>query len=182
MRNKSVAAFGAALLVVLGSVAFTFGGHKDFTEVDLAPTGLAGNAGLQNATGQAMLKIDKGLVIIFVDLGDASLPAGSVLEGWVVDPGHAGGPGGPALTSESSADEVYGTPFGDPVLDGLADDGAYALSTGVLKKVGNNKYMGKFQIDNSLVPYNAVVITIESDGNVGNYDPRPGTPMLVGEY
>ena len=55
----------------------------------------------------------------------------------------------------------------------------YALSTGVLQRQGNgNMYTGHFRIVNLLTPYGAVVVTLESDGNRGSYDPRPGTPVL----
>jgi len=99
-----------------------------------------------------------------------------------VDPGVQGGPGGAAESSVSETDEVYGTPFGNADFDTMVDNAPYALSTGVLKRLGNGTYQGRFRIANNLSPYNAVVITLESDGNGQNYDPRPGTPVLAGEF
>lgn len=182
MRNKLSIVLGLSLLA-LGAGPMLAQGHDDPLTVSLAPTPLAANAGLENASGTARLRIQDGKVVIFVKLNGARLPAGSVLEGWVVDPGLDGGPGGAGRSSVSDADEQYGTPFGDANIDALVDDAAYALSTGVLKRVGKrDAYVGVFEIDNNLSPYNAVVVTIESDGNGHNYDPRPGTPVLVGLF
>lgn len=180
MRNKLLMALGLSLLLLLP--AAVFGGSGSFVRVSLHPTPLAANAGLENATATAYLQIDKGTVTIIMDLGGAVLPSGTVLEGWVVDPGLQGGPAGAGATSANDADESYGTPFGDANLDTLVDNAAYALSTGVLKRLGNGRYQGKFTIDNNLTPYNAVVVTLESDGNGWNYDPRPGTPIVAGLY
>jgi hypothetical protein len=183
MRKKTLLAVALALLILIpGSIALAGHGQRGhFTEVTLAPTPLAANAGLENATGTAYVQVRRGTVIIVVNLGGAELPEGSVLEGWVVDPGTEGGPGGgAAVSSVSDADEVYGTPFGDANIDMLVDKAAYALSTGVLRPMGNGTYKGSFSIDNNLTPYNAVVVTLESDGNGMNYDPRPGTPIIAG--
>ena len=182
MRKKPAITLGLSLLV-LGSAPMFAQGPNDPLTVSLAPTPLAGNAGLENAVGTARLRIQEGRVVIFVKLNGAKLPEGSVLEGWVVDPGLEGGPGGAGRSSVSDADEMYGTPFGDANIDALVDDAAYALSTGVLKRVGHrDAYVGVFKIDNNLSPYNAVVVTLESDGNGHNYDPRPGTPILAGLF
>jgi len=184
MWNKPLRAVALSLLVLISvSVALAANMHSGrFTEVTLNPTPLAANAGIGSSSGLAHLQIDRGTVVIVVDLGGGTLPQGAVLEGWVVDPGLQGGPGGAALSSVSDADEVYGTPFGDANIDNLVDNAAYALSTGVLKRLGNGTYQGSFSIDNNLTPYNAVVVTLESDGNGENYDPRPGTPVLAGEF
>jgi len=194
IRNKFLFALGTALFVA-GSASMVLGGggraphngrpghNPHAVEVSLAPTPLAANAGLEDASGVGSVRVDDGVVVIVVDLHGATLPEGSVLEGWVVDPGTQGGPGGPGLTSVSGDDEIYGPPFGDPNLDMLADEGAYALSTGVLRRVGRTDiYQVTFRIENNLTPYNAVVVTLESDGNGENYDPRPGTPVLAGLY
>ncbi len=183
MRNRPLLALGLALLVLI-PVSFALAGasHGSFVEVTLGPTPLAANAGLENATATAHVQVDRGTVVIVVNTGGAELPAGTVLEGWVVDPGLEGGPGGAGLSSVSDADETYGTPFGDANIDMLVDKAAYALSTGVLRRTGAGTYQGRFSIDNNLSPYNAVVVTLEADGNGDNYDPRPGTPVLAGEF
>lgn len=149
--------------------------------VKLSPTPLAKNAGLENAGGFADVDVDKGTVKTTVTLAAGTkLPAGSVLEGWLVDAGRKGGPG---MSHASDADQKYGVAFGNPEFAALSRDIPYALSTGLLRlRPGSTRtYVGSFKIDNSLAPYNAVVVTLESDGNRGTYDPRPATPVLAGE-
>lgn len=187
MRNKLILALGLVSLVLAATAASAadHGKHRgNSVQVSLAPTPLATMNGLDlgDASGTARVQMQQGTVIIVVDLNGDELPEGSVLEGWVVDPGTEGGPGGSGVSSESDADEVYGTPFGDANIDDLVDRAAYALSTGVLKRLGNDTYQVIFRIENNLSPYNAVVVTLESDGNGDNYDPRPGTPVLAGLF
>ena len=122
----------------------------------------AANAGLQDATGFA----------------DVNVAGGSVMEGWLSSAGRKGGPG---PSTASDADQKFGPAFGMAELSNEARDVPYALSTGVLRRIGNTQtYFGRFQIDNALTPYAAVAVTVESDGNVGAYDPRPGSPLMAG--
>ncbi|MGH2349774.1 MAG: hypothetical protein ACRDFT_09975 [bacterium] len=168
-----------AAVVVYGGMVSAAG--MMVKRVTLAPTPLAKNAGLAGATGSAVLDIDAGTVAITVTLAAGTrVPAGSVLEGWLVDAGRKGGPG---MSHASEKDQRYGAAFGDASIAALSRDLPYALSTGVLKlRAGSTRtYVGTFKIANTLVPYNAVVVTLESDGNAGAYDPRPGTPVLAGE-
>ena len=139
----------------------------------------AANAGLGEATGFADVNVAGGAVEIVVTLPDGkTLPAGSVLEGWLSSAGRKGGPG-PSTASDD--DQKFGPAFGMAELSNQARDVPYALSTGLLRRIGNTQtYYGRFQIDNALTPYAAVAVTVESDGNVGNYDPRPGSPLLAG--
>lgn len=149
--------------------------------VRLTPTPLAAAAGLAGASGTADVDVEKGTVKLTVTLAAGSrLPAGSVLEGWVVDAGRKGGPG---MSHASEADQKFGPAFGNPEFAALSRDLPYALSTGILRlRAGSTRtFTGSFAIANTLRPYNAVVITLESDGNQGAYDPRPGTPVLAGE-
>jgi hypothetical protein len=149
--------------------------------VQLAPTPLAKNAGLEGASGIADVDVDQGSVKITLTLAaNTELPAGSVLEGWVVDAGRKGGPG---MSHASDRDQKFGPAFANQDLATLSRDLPYALSTGLLRRQSGNArtYVGNFKIDNTLAPYNAVVVTLESDGNSGTYDPRPGTPVLAGE-
>lgn len=151
------------------------------TEVVLETTPLAANAELSDINGTAQVWIDNGTIEIMVNLNGATLPDGAVLEGWVVDAGLNGGPG---TTNASDIDETFGTPFADPAFDDLVESAPYALSTGVLQP--------SMDVEGSLVlsfhvpaynfsPYDAVVITLESDGNTTmGFDPRPGTPVLSG--
>lgn len=178
MTYKVVGLLAAAMLL-LGPAA---GDAAMMTvRVKLAPTPLAAAAGLGGATGLADVDVEKGTVKITVTLAAGTkLPAGSVLEGWVVDAGRKGGPG---MTHASDRDQKYGPAFGNPEFAALSRDLPYALSTGILRlRAGSTRtFTGSFTIANTLQPYNAVVITLESDGNKGAYDPRPGTPVLAGE-
>ncbi|MDR7520644.1 MAG: hypothetical protein QN131_15130 [Armatimonadota bacterium] len=170
------------LLAVVLLVGATVGQAAMMTRrVILAPTPLAKNAGLQHATGFADIDVEKGTLKITVNLAAGTrLPLGSVLEGWVVDAGRKGGPG---MSHASDKDQKYGVAFGNPDFAALSRDIPYALSTGLLRlRAGSTRtYVGSFKIANTLTPYNAVVVTLESDGNRGAYDPRPGTPVLAGE-
>lgn len=170
-----IAVMLVAVLATTGSAAMMM------SRVKLQPTPLAKNAGLTGVNGFADVDVDKGTVKIAVQLaGGTKLPMGSVLEGWVVDAGRKGGPG---MSHASEKDQKYGAAFGNEEFAALSRDLPYALSTGVLRLRGGRMrtYVGSFKIDNTLAPYNAVVITVESDGNRGAYDPRPGTPVLAGE-
>lgn len=172
-------------IVLVGGLLLLTGLHTRGAQmtrrVTLAPTPLAQNAGLQAATGYADVDVSAGSVKISVMLAAGTrLPADSVLEGWLVDAGRKGGPG---TSHASNLDQKYGVAFGNEEFAGLSRDIPYALSTGLLRAQSRNSqvYTGSFKIDNNLEPYNAVVVTIESDGNRGGYDPRPATPVLAGE-
>lgn len=172
-----------AVLVALTLLVSAAGGQAAMMmrRVKLAPTPLAKNGGLAGASGFADVDVEKGSVKITVTLAAGTkLPMGSVLEGWLVDAGRKGGPG---MSHASDADQKYGVAFGNPDFAALSRDIPYALSTGLLRlRAGSTRtYVGSFKIDNTLAPYNAVVVTLESDGNRGTYDPRPGTPVLAGE-
>lgn len=148
-------------------------------QVKMMTDPLAKKAGLQNATGSADVNVEKGSVEITVMLAEGtSLPAGTVMEGWLSTAGRKGGPG---MSSASERDQKYGPAFGKQDVAKQSRDLPYALSTGVLRSNDNGRtYTGRFQIDNVLTPYGAVAVTLESDGNTGNYDPRPGSPLMAG--
>ncbi len=147
--------------------------------IQLLPKPTARAAGLQAATGSAEVDVKSGTVGITVMLAEGSkLPAGTVLEGWLSTAGRKGGPG---KSTASEGDQKYGPAFGMKDLAAISRDLPYALSTGVLKRQGDGRtYKGRFKIDNELTPYAAVAVTLESDGNRGSYDPRPGTPLMDG--
>jgi hypothetical protein len=149
-------------------------------EVGLTTISLAQNAQLQRTTGAAKVGREESLVEIDILLEDnAVIPEGSVLAAWLVDAGKKGGLG---ETSVTDLDQQYGTPFANVNFSGNVDDAPYALSLGTLAW---NTTRGSFHIfyngNDSLVPFDAVMVTLESDGNNGNFDPRPGTPILIGE-
>jgi len=179
MRTKA-RIMAVALVAVVLLVAAAGQAAMMTRRVKLAPTPLAKNAGLENATGFADVDVEKGSVRITVTLAAGThLPMGAVLEGWVVDAGRKGGPG---MSHASDRDQKYGVAFGNADFAALSRDIPYALSTGLLRlRSGSTRtYVVSFKIENTLAPYNAVVVTLESDGNQGAYDPRPGTPVLAG--
>jgi hypothetical protein len=97
-----------------------------------------------------------------------------------VDAGLFGGPGATNVTDD---DEAYGIPFGEARFDAAVEAAPYALSTGVLTGGGTGTLTLTFHVASyNFSPYDAVVITLESDGvSPHGFDPRPGTPVLLGE-
>ena len=141
--------------------------------VKMMVTPLAAKAGLQNAMGHADVNIARGTATLSVTLPEgAALPQNTVLEGWLSTAG---------LATASQNDQKYGPAFGKEDVAMKSRAIPYALSTGLLRRVGSTRtYVGSFKIDNPLTPYGAVAVTLESDGNKGMYDPRPGTPLMAG--
>ncbi len=149
-------------------------------EVILETTPLAANADLEGISGSALVYSDDATVEINVELNGAELPEGAVLEGWLVDAGLDGGPGETSVTDD---DEIWGIPFGEADFDALVESAPYAFSTGVLAADDTDNLTLTFHVSGyNFSPYDAVVITLESDGNTTEgFDPRPGTPVLAGE-
>ena len=58
--------------------------------VDLTPTMYATDAGLGSVTGSAHVQPEDGYLTITLQPNGAELPAGTVLEGWLVDAGLSG--------------------------------------------------------------------------------------------
>lgn len=171
---------GLALVLAVATVgALGAARADDLKTVKLKPEDSAGKAGLEAATGEARVDVAKGTVEITVTLPEGkSLPKGAVLEGWLSTAGDLGGPG---KSTGSEADQKFGPAFGKEKLAKLSRDIPYALSTGILRRKGETQtYTGSFHIDNTLTPYGAVAVTLETDGNEGEYDPRPGSPLLAG--
>ena len=149
-------------------------------DVPLVAISLAENAELQKLTGLTKLDIEVGLVEIDILFPEAVvLPQNSVLAAWLVDAGNLGGLG---QTAVSDADQQYGTPYANVDFSKSVDDVPYAFSLGKLAwdDIRESYYMF-FEAKDNLSPYDAVMITIESDSNGINYDPRPGTPIMIGE-
>jgi hypothetical protein len=156
---------------------------KEPIEVALGTTPLAVNAGLEAATGSATLYSDGGSSIDFsINLNGSAGPEGClVLEGWVVDAGLLGGPG---VSNANDGDEALGLPFGDIEMVGLdaaVEAAPYALSTGVAADNGDGTLSASYSIPGyNFAPFDAFVVTLESDCNDYGFDPRPGTPVLIG--
>ncbi len=167
----------ATLLLSFATVTATEAGGMKEIELKAKPN--AAQARLEGTVGHAEVDVAKGDLQITVTLPDGKeLPSGTVLEGWLSTAGDAGGPG---QSTASKGDEKFGVAAGMDKIAKLISDAPYALSTGVLARKGDSQtYVGHFHIDNELTPYAAVAVTLESDGNTGNYDPRPGSPFLDG--
>lgn len=164
------------LLAVSASTAIAMpkmGMMMNRQRVMMMPLPPAKMAGLQKATGYADVNAKTSTLKLSVTLPrGAKLPANTVLEGWLSTAGKK---------TASSRDEKFGPAFGKADLAMKLSQTPYALSTGLLRRVGNSRtYVGRFHIDNPLTPYGAVAVTLESDGNRGVYDPRPGTPLMAG--
>jgi len=153
---------------------------KDGVDVVLTPISLAENVAMQNSSGIATIDPEAGRVVVDVILPEGtSLPHGIVLEGWVVDAGLRGGLG---TSSVSENDQSYGTPFANTEFSEHVDAAPYAHSLGVLTYDDiRATYYVYADVHNGLSPYDAVMITAESDNNAAQYDPRPGTPVMIGE-
>lgn len=134
---------------------------------------------LISASGTAFLYVNDGVVLIHMQPNGAVVPEGTVLEGWLVDMGKVDDP----YASEASyRDQIHGPSFGDPIMDILISAAPYARSVGLLTEDETGNWSLEFHIPNSpyLTPYDLVWITAESDGNSGDWDPRPGTPIFYG--
>ena len=133
-------------------------------------------AGLGGVTGDVTFDSAYGSLFINLIPNGAELPEGAVLEGWLVDAGRFTGP---SQTNASVADQGYGPPFGNLAMDVLVSAAPYALSTGVLQLDTEGNWSLDFHVPNyNFSPYDSVVITAESDGNTGDWDPRPGAPFF----
>lgn len=151
----------------------------DRTDVALTTISLAQNASLERATGAARIGKEEGKVELDVVLAEgARVPEQSVFQAWLVDAGNLGGLG---QSSVSEADQRYGTPFANVDFSSRVSDAPYALALGTLEWNPARESFYLFYDSNfSLDSYDAVMVTLESDGNAAGYDPRPGTPMLIG--
>ena len=172
------------LVFLLAMTAANAQDEANAIEVTLNATGFAESAGLGDVTGEAFVYVEDGVIlkdgVILIQLhpNGATIPEGTVLEGWLVDLGIFNEP---SASNVSVADQTYGPPFGNLALDVLVSSAPYALSTGLVSEDESGNWSLEFRIPNyNFSPYDAVVITAESDGNQGEWDPRPGTPFFAG--
>jgi hypothetical protein len=146
--------------------------------VTLRLTKLAENAGMKGATGRAFVLIESAGAQLEVRLpANAKVPEGAVLEGWVVDGGKLTfGP-----THAHDTDNKLGPAFNNAYLSAIADAIPFSMSLGVLQP--DDKGVYRLQIHwkkYAFRVYDLVVITIEADGDRPPWNPRPGTPGLIG--
>jgi hypothetical protein len=97
-----------------------------------------------------------------------------------VDAGLFGGPGS---SNAYDGDESFGVSFGEASFDAAVEAAPYALSTGVVAADDMGNLSASFHISGyNFQPFDAFVVTLESDGNSADgFDPRPGPPVLIGE-
>lgn len=159
---------------------FTASESVDGPDTYLTTISLAENAGLQDSSGVVTIDPATGKLVLDVVLpSNVSLPNGSALEAWLVDAGQAGGLG---QTSVSGDDERFGTPFANNDFATLVNRAPYALSVGRLAWDSERESFHLFhQTTGNLAPYDAVMVTLESDASQAASDPRPGTPILIGQ-
>ncbi len=183
-----------ALLVLVAWLAYQAGGNaaegrlsdlsapqvvRGGVAVNLTTISLAQNAKLERTSGIANVGRESGVVSVDVILAPGvSLPERSTLQAWLVDAGKLGGLG---TTSVSDEDQKYGTPFANVDFSSRVDDAPYALALGALAwEASRESWYLFYEGSLSLAPYDAVMVTLESDGASTSYDPRPGTPILIG--
>lgn len=170
--------------LMLSAVIFTaipraFAQSTAAVNVSLAPTDFAAAAGLSAITGSAHIVSEAGYLHVVLQPNGTLLPANTVLEGWLVDAGLDGGPG---VSNANVADEGFGVAFASDAISATFARTPYALSVGVLAPTDSGTWELVYRLPNAnFSPYDAVVITAESDGNaLTGYDPRPGTPVFAG--
>jgi len=147
--------------------------------VSLKLTKLGDRAGLK-ITGKAFVFTDSAAGEVDVKLpANVKVPDGTVLEAWVADGGKLGnfGPSHARLS-----DNKLGPAFNNAYLSAIADAIPFATSLGTLKpgSDGSTYTVQAHWQKYAFRVYNIVMVTLESDGDTGNWNPRPGTPVLVG--
>jgi len=164
----------------LESSCFGRGGIIEGVEIPLTTISMAQNANLQKSNAVAKMSSVEGKVEIALFLSEGNLiPEGSVLSAWMIDTGSQGGIG---KTSSSENDQKYGTPFSNVDYSKKVEEAPFSLYLGKFEyDEKRNGYYVYYSSSDVFDPYDTIMITIESDGNIGDYDPRPGTPILIGE-
>lgn len=174
------------LIVLAGGLAYNLGQSRPFTPkpegttLKLAPTDIAKNTHLDGAEVTSLVNLANGYVRLDIH-PDANfiIPQGSSLEAFLVDAGTVGDFG---TSSETTVDEFYGPSLSNKDADDLLDKAPYALSIGRIKQDTKTKdYYIEFNIQNSLIPYDRIVLTLESEGDRIDYDPRPGAVIFQAE-
>jgi len=145
----------------------------------LKPTKLGEAAGLKGVAGKAIILTEGAAADISVTLPQgAKVPDGAVLEAYVVDGGKLGnfGPSNAHL-----ADNKLGLPYDNAYVSAIFDATPFATSLGDLK--ADDKGVYRLQVHwqkYAFRVYDVVMVTLESDAGQSPWNPRPGTPVLVG--
>jgi hypothetical protein len=146
--------------------------------VSLRPTKLGDAAGFKGITGRAFLLIEQGAAEIEVKLGNSKIPEGAVLEAFIADGGKLGNFG---ASHAHEADNQFGPADANAYIHTIADAIPFATSLGVLKADDQGVFRAQIRWPSyAFRVYTVVMITVEADGNKAPWNPRPGTPILVG--
>lgn len=166
------------LIVLAAGLAYNLGQANPFSPepqgatLTLEPTELAKKEHFENAKVVALVNLNNGFVRLTIHPDDSFiLPQNSTLEGFLVDAGTVGDFG---TSSETVADEYFGSTLSNDDVDKLSDQVPYALSIGKVKQDNKTKdYYIDFNVQNTLIPFDQIVLTLEGDANRTDYDPRP---------
>lgn len=125
------------------------------------------------------------------------LDRGDVLEAWLLDHGNASPENSYASSIDDDDNENVlnnestrsgytvknlnneDVSIGNVPYINLMEAIPYVLSMGILKEQKNGNYVLEFTTRNILTPFDQLLITLEPNGNKGNYDPRPGTQVAL---
>jgi hypothetical protein len=146
--------------------------------ISLQVTEVGSSLGFGEAEGRAFVLIESGAAEVEIEIPDGVLPEGAVLEAFISDGGRLGN-FGPSNTSAS--DNGVGPAFLSAYLSNIADAIPWSSSLGTLARGEDGVYRVKIHWDAyALRVYDVLIITLEADGNVAPWNPRPGTPIMVG--
>ncbi len=174
------------LLVILAAgLAYNLGQANPFVPVPVGdvvkvePTDLAKKLKMDNADVHVVLNLNNGYANVEITPKDGFvMPAGATIEAYLVDGGTVGDFG---TSSETKADEFYGQTLSNGDVDTLYDQIPYALSFGRIKREDKtNRYAITYNVQNTLTPYDQIVLTLESDTERSDFDPRPGAVLFRG--
>lgn len=149
-------------------------------EIPLLATDKAKELNLDLAEVDATVNLESGYAEITIRPEEGFfIPEGSTIEGFLVDAGTLGNLG---VSSESPRDEFFGPSLSNAEDDDRISQSPYALSIGrVLEDKESGELVITFENQVSLVPYDQIILTLESDDGIEDYDPRPGAIIYSGE-
>ena len=157
----------------------------DFQIIEVTPTKVAADLGLDKVKPEVYINRELGQAKIKITLSKEQrepLPENAMFKAWVIDNGK-----GEANSSASTSDTKQGRSFTELMTEGEYDAlpfsqplGAFAFDK-VPKENEEVNYIISLRYNNNFVPYDKFMITIESDINAKDLNPRPGTPVWMGD-
>src|SRR5258706_11664905 len=168
-----------SLVILSIFVAAPRAAHADegTLQVTLYPTPLAEANGLADAYATALFDEGGGWTTITMKLPNGyKAPDKAVFEGWLIDT-----PEGQPLSHASNNDQQFGPSYANRSLSNMSNSIPYWLTLGALSPNADGTLSVAMKWPNyNLSPYTAIAVTIETDGNVKPWDPRPGSTILRG--